>query len=78
MYADVHVEINPRNGAEQTSQSTESAPQSAAQSSTAETMSVNSENVAGAPINNGKCENFLIHIPVCGGIDSTMNFFSKS
>lgn len=65
MYADVHVEINPRNGSEQSPQPmNESAPQSAAQSSTAETITVNSENVAGTPINNGKCETFLIHIPV--------------
>lgn len=66
MYADVHVEINPRNGSEQASPQpmNESAQQSAAQSTTAETMPLSSENAAGTPINNGKCENFLIKIPV--------------
>ncbi|XP_037044327.1 large proline-rich protein BAG6 isoform X3 [Bradysia coprophila] len=55
MYADVHVEINPRNGSDQTSpQSTNgSTPQSAAaQSTTAETSPLNGENAAGTPINN--------------------------
>lgn len=70
MYADVHVEINPRNGSEQASPQpmNESAPpQSAAQSApTVGSMPSISENPADSPINNGKCENFLLKHSPCG------------
>lgn len=64
MYADVHVEINPRNGSEQSSPQpmNDSAPQTA-QSSASETMPLNTESTAGTPINNGK-SNHLFNIPV--------------
>lgn len=82
MYADVHVEINPRsNGSEQTSPQpmNESTPQSAAQPTTTETTPLNGDNAAGTPINNGKCENFLIKFYASDrAIDiQLVNFFSK-
>lgn len=60
MYADVHVEINPRNGSDQSGPQpmNESTTQSTTQSATAENAPSNNENATGTPINNGKSDNF--------------------
>lgn len=57
MYADVHVEINPRNASDQaqpTSTAQSAAAAAATQSAAAETMPLNGDSAAGTPINNGK------------------------
>lgn len=79
MYADVHVEINPRNGSEPANPqpANESAPQTAQSTGNAsETQPLNSENNAGTPINNGKSINCCLYYS-CFGIDSINAFFLK-
>lgn len=69
MYADVHVEINPRTSDGNPQPMNESSPQ-VTQSSTSEAQSSNNDN-AGTPINNGK----PIHLHFHCGIDSINAFF---
>lgn len=81
MYADVHVEINPRNGSEQASpqpMNESSQSQSTAQPATVEPMPLNGENIAaGTPINNGKCDDFCKLFFLSPRIDSIIEFLLK-